>query len=121
MMYAARWRPATLYRCLQCCNRQTRVDTPTDGVTDDQPGPGIEDDRDVDEAGWQRDVSDVGNPKLVGAGRHDVLRQVREDQAIMIAVGGGDEPAANFRMQIVLTHCERDEQPTFSLLIETAR
>lgn len=51
---------------LQGGHRQPCVDGPTDGVTDDQPRPGIENDGDVDETGRQGDIGDVAGPKLIG-------------------------------------------------------
>ena len=48
-------------------------------VADHPPRPGIQDDRHVDEAARYRDVGQVRDPELIGAGRHDVLGKVRED------------------------------------------
>jgi hypothetical protein len=50
-------------------DRQARIDRPADGVADDQARPGIEDDGDVDEAGWQRDIGDIADPELAGTAR----------------------------------------------------
>lgn len=46
MVHHARRRLSPVNGRLQGCHRQPRVDRPTDGVTDDQPRPGIEDDGD---------------------------------------------------------------------------
>lgn len=80
MMSHARRRLSPVNGRLQGCHRQPCVDRPTDGVTDDQPRPGIEDDGDVDETGRQGDIGDIADPKLVGTARNDILRQVREDR-----------------------------------------
>ncbi len=47
---------------------------------------------------------DTGLQIYFGTARDDVLRQVREDRAVVIAVGRGDEPSPDLRMQIVFAH-----------------
>ena len=74
--------------------RQASVDAPADGVADHAPRPGIENGCQIDEADRDRDVGDVGDPELVGARRHHVLGQVREDRPVVIAVGGGHKAPA---------------------------
>ena len=74
--------------------RQASVDAGADGVADHTARPGIENGRQIDEARGDGDIRDVGNPELVGAGRHNVFRQVRKDRAVVIAVGGGHKTPA---------------------------
>ena len=62
-----------------------------EGVADDPPRPGVEDDREIDEAGGDGDVGDVGHPELVGAVDLEVLGDEREDRPVVIAVGGAGE------------------------------
>ena len=50
----------------QRCHRQARVDRAADRIADDTAGPSIEDHGNVDEAGKDRDVSQIGDPKLFG-------------------------------------------------------
>ena len=69
--------------------REPRIDAPADGVADHAARPGIENGCQIDEADRDGDVGDVGDPELVGAGRHYVLGQVREDRPVVVAVGGG--------------------------------
>ena len=74
--------------------RQAGVDAAADGVADDAARPGVEDGRQIDEAGRDGDVGDVGDPELVRARRHYVLGQVREDRPVVVAVGGGHKTPA---------------------------
>jgi hypothetical protein len=46
--------------------------------------------------------------QLVLAARNDVLRQVREDRADVVAVGCGDVASTSFRLQTVLPHQSSD-------------
>ena len=69
--------------------RQTSIDAPAYAIADHAARPGIENGRQIDEAGRNGDVSDVGDPELVRAHRQHVLGQVGEDRPIMVAVGGG--------------------------------
>ena len=62
----------------------------------------------MDEAGHDRDVGDVGDPELVRRVDDHALGPVREDRAIVIAVGGGDEPPATPRLQVVRAHQPAD-------------
>ncbi len=53
-------------RGLQSRQRQTRIDTPADGIAHNAARPGIEYGRQVDEASRDRDVGDIGDPQLNG-------------------------------------------------------
>jgi hypothetical protein len=63
----ARRRLSLLDRDGQGGDRQSRVDGAADGMTHDPPGPGIQNDSDINEATDDGDVGDIGDPKLVGA------------------------------------------------------
>ncbi len=94
-MVDASWRWFARGDCgLQRSQRQTRIDTPADGVAHHAARPGIEDRRQVDEAAGNRDVGDIGDPQLIGAGQADMLGKVCEDRAIVIAIGGHHETPA---------------------------
>lgn len=72
--------------------------------------------RDVGEAGGDRDVGQVTRrrprtdggprlaPELVGTVNLEILRHERVDRTIVIAVGGSDETPAPPRVQVVLPH-----------------
>ena len=62
MVNASRWRLAALDRDLERGNRQPGIDRAADRIADDPTRPGVEDDRDVDEACRDREVGDVGDP-----------------------------------------------------------
>ena len=94
MMDAALWRLPAGDRSPERRQREAGVDAAADGVADHAPRPSIENGRQIDEAGRDGDVGDVGDPQLVRAGRHYVLGQVREDRPIVIAVGGGHKTPA---------------------------
>ena len=55
---------------------ETRIDRSADRIAHDPARPGIEDDRDIDEADSDRDVGDVGDPELVRPVSRDVLGKV---------------------------------------------
>ena len=80
---------------------ETRIDRSADRIAHDPARPGIEDDRDIDEADSDRDVGDVGDPELVRPVSRDVLGKVGEDRPVMIAVSGGDEALAAPGLQVV--------------------
>ena len=85
-----------------------RIDRPADGIAEDQARPGVQNDGGIDEAGRQRDIGDIADPELVRTGRSDIPREVREDRAVMIAVGGGNEAPPDPRLQIMLPHQAAD-------------
>jgi len=53
--------------------------------------PCVEDHRQVDEAARDGDVSDMGDPELIGSGGNEPAGEVREDGTAVIAVGGSHE------------------------------
>ena len=87
---------------------ETRIDRSADRIAHDPARPGIEDDRDIDEADSDRDVGDVGDPELVRPVSRDVLGKVGEDRPVMIAVSGGDEALAAPGLQVVFAHQTAD-------------
>ena len=74
--------------------RQAGIDASTDGIADHASRPGIENGGQIDEAGRDGDVSDVGDPELVRTRRQHVLGKVGKDRPVMVAVGGGHKTPA---------------------------
>ena len=62
---AARQRAAKGDGALEGRHGQPRVDPAAEGVADDPPRPGVEDDRAVDEARQDGDIGYVGRPELI--------------------------------------------------------
>jgi len=104
VVHAARRRSTSTERSLEGRQRQARVDRAADRIPDHPARPGIEDGSQIDEACRDRDVGDVGDPELVRSVDHHASGPVRENRAIVIAVGGGDEPPATPRLQVVRAH-----------------
>src|SRR5215813_10300211 len=89
---------------LQCCNCQTCVDRAADRISDHPARPGVENGSQIDEAGADGDVRDVGHPELVRTVHNPVAGEVREDGPVVVAVGRGHEPLTALGLQVVLTH-----------------
>ena len=100
----SRCRPTPLERRSQSRKGQVGVDRPDERVANHAARPGIQNDRDVDEAADHGDVGQIRDPELVGPIRHDVPGQVREDRALVVTVGGRDVAAANTRLQVMRAH-----------------
>ncbi len=98
MMHATSFRITGVDGGLERCNNKTRIDRSADGVTNDPAGPGVEDHSQVHEASRDCDIGDVSHPELVGAVRNHVVREVREDQIIVIAIRRRDEAPALLRI-----------------------
>src|SRR5215813_3944203 len=54
---------------LQCCNCQTRVDRAADRISDHPARPGVENGSQIDEAGAEGDVRDVGHHTILSRAR----------------------------------------------------
>jgi hypothetical protein len=105
----AAWRwLAPLDRHFQGGDGEPGVQGPADGVADDAARPGVQDHRDVDEAGGDRDIGKVGNPQPIGAIDGDLLPPVAKDRLIVVAVRRPHEPPARPRLEAVLTHQPAD-------------
>ena len=68
MMHASGLRLAVRDRGAKRCRCQPGVDGSPEGIADDAPRPGIEDDSEVNEASRYGDEGQVGNPQLVRTG-----------------------------------------------------
>ena len=66
VMKAAGRRPAVLDCGVQSGERQPDIDGSADGVADNATRPGVENHGDINEAHGDSDVSDVGDPELIG-------------------------------------------------------
>jgi hypothetical protein len=73
-------------------------------VADRAARPGVEDDREIDEALSDRDVGEVRHPELVGAMDLEVPHDEGVDRPVMVAVGGADEAPSSPRVEVVLAH-----------------
>ncbi len=103
-MDQARCRPAVLERSVKRGEREPSIEQMTERVTDDLTGPGIQDYRQVRELGLEAQVSEISDPYLVGARRHDPLQQVREYGLGVPAVGRHEEAPHTSRRQRRLAH-----------------
>src|SRR5450631_248135 len=108
MMDAARRRLSPLTRGGTGSERQPRVDGTADGIAHDAPGPGIQNDGNIDEATDDGDVGDIGDPKLVGSVQDDVLSKVWKDRLVVIAVGRCRETTSHSGLKVMLTHKTTD-------------
>ena len=85
VMKAAGRRPAVLDCGVQSGERQPDIDGSADGVADNATRPGVENHGDINEAHGDSDVSDVGDPELIGAVDDPVLGQIAEDRMVVVA------------------------------------
>ncbi len=90
MMDAARRGIAVSDRRLPRGDGDAGVHGPADRVADHLARPRIKDGGEIDEAAWNRDIGEIGDPQLIGAVGNDILGQIREDQSSMVAVGRND-------------------------------
>ena len=105
---AAGQRPPQRHRPLERGDGVPGVEAAADRVADDAARPGVEDDRDVDEAGGDGDVGQVRHPELVGAVDLEVPRDEREDRPVVVAVGGAGEAPSSPWVEVVLAHQPAD-------------
>jgi hypothetical protein len=94
MMDSTLWRLPAFDCSSKRGQRETGIDTSTDGIADHAPRPGVEHGREIDKASRDGDVGDVGDPELIGHCRHNVLGNVGKDRTLVIAVGDGDKTPA---------------------------
>ena len=90
---AARRRAAQGDRPLERGDAVAGLEVAGERKADDPPRPGVEDDREIDEALRDRDIGDVGRPELVGPVDREVAGHERKDRAVMVAVGRAGETA----------------------------
>ena len=86
MMDAARRRLPLLDRDGQGSERQTRIDGAADGIANNEPGPCIQNDGDINEAAHDGDVGDIGDPKLVGSIKRHGFGKVGKDRLVVVAI-----------------------------------
>src|SRR5450755_129153 len=108
MMDATRRRLSPLNRGGKGSERQPRVDGTADGIAHDAPGPGIQNDGNIDEATDDGDVGGIGDPKLVGSVQDDVLSKVWKDRLVVIAVGRCRETTSHSGLKVMLAHKTAD-------------
>ena len=96
-----------LTRCdgrLQCHHREPGVDRAVDGPTHDPARPSVDYQGDVHETADHGDVSDVGNPDLVGTVRRHRSSEIADHRLSVGAVRSGDEAPATRGLQVVFSH-----------------
>jgi hypothetical protein len=104
MKHASRQGPPQRHRPFERRDGVPSVEAAADRVADDAARPGVENDRDVDEAGGDGDVGQVRHPELVGAMDLEVACDEREDRPVVVAVGGAGETPPSPRVEVVLAH-----------------
>ena len=101
----AAWRrSARFYRDIQRCQRQSCIKTAGERVIDDPARPRIKYRCEIDEPFGNGDVTEIGNPKLIGHGRGDFPHKIRKDRTVVIAIGGSHETAQWPHLQAVVAH-----------------
>jgi hypothetical protein len=108
---AAGQRSPKRHRSLECRDGVPGVEAAADGVADDAARPGVEDDREIDEAAGDGDIGQVRHPKLVGTVDLEVARDEREDRPVVVAVvavGGAGEAPSSPWVEVVLAHQPAD-------------
>ena len=103
-MKAAGRRPAVLDCGVQSGERQPDIDGSADGVADNATRPGVENHGDINEAHGDSDVSDVGDPELIGAVDDPVLGQITEDRMVVVAVRRRHISPTHAWLEIVFAH-----------------
>ena len=86
MMDAARRRLPLLDRGGQGSECQTRIDGAADGIANNEPGPGVQNDGDINEAAQDGDVGYIGDPKLVGSIKRYGFGKVGKDWLVVVAI-----------------------------------
>src|SRR5580700_1065641 len=84
--------------------RKSGCDLTCDCITHDAARPGIEDHRQIDEFCSDRDISDIGDPKLIGRTWDEIARMVRKDRVLMIAVSGANKTAQGPHLKSAFAH-----------------
>ena len=104
MVHATRRRMACRDGRLERSDAQPGIDRAADRITDHSPRPGIEDGSEIDEAGGDANISDIGDPELVRAVERHALCSIWEDRFVMVAVRRYDDPPPSPRLELVLAH-----------------
>ena len=81
-----------------------RVDGAADSIANNEPGPGVQNDGDIDEAAHDGDVGYIGDPKLVGSVERYGFCKVRKDRLVMVAIPRFREAAPHSGLEVVLAH-----------------
>jgi hypothetical protein len=103
-MDAARRQLPFLDRDGQGSERQTRIDGPADGVANNEAGPGVQNDGDINEATHDGDVVDIGDPKLVGSIKRYGFGKVGKDRLVVVAIRRFCEAAPHSGLKVMLAH-----------------
>src|SRR5271170_6482624 len=104
MMYAALRRLARPDGGFERGGSQSGVDRATDRVAYHLARPSVQNRRQVDEARHDRDVCDVGNPKLVRTVDDEAAGAIGEDEAVVIAVGRNHIAPSALGLEIMFAH-----------------
>jgi hypothetical protein len=108
MEHAAGKRLAQRHRPFERGDGMASVEAAADRVADDAARPGVENDGEVDEAGGDGDVGQVGHPELVRTVNFEVTGDERIDRSGVVAVGGAGETPSSARGEVVLAHQPAD-------------
>jgi hypothetical protein len=93
-------RPAAAQGHVQGVQHQLRAQVCGHGPTDHAPAPGVQHDRQEEEAGRGRDVGNVGHPEAIGAGRVKLpLDEIRRGRRGRVAACGDERPAPAHALQ----------------------
>jgi hypothetical protein len=80
------------------------VDPFGDGPANDLTGIQIQDRRQIDEAGLDSDVGDIGNPDLIDLIDLPFLEKIPKDRQVVIGIGGFGKPTPSNGPEIKLLH-----------------
>src|SRR5438876_5474256 len=94
-------------------DREPGVDRAADRIAHHATRPGVENRRQIDEAGRDRDIGDIRHPQLIRTVDDQIAGAIGKDRAVMIAIGRGHVAAPALRQQVALAH-----QPPNLLMID---
>src|SRR4030042_2030502 len=112
MVNGARIRPAPGNGHVQRFKCQGRIEPGGDGITDYPPRKGVQDRRQIDEAGPDANIGDIGKPHLVQAADISPFDEIGIPGEAVFAVGGFRPAALDPAEQIALPH-----QPPYLLVV----
>src|SRR3989338_9067801 len=70
------------------CKRQGRIETSGDSISNSPPRKGIQDRRQIDKAGPDANIGDIGKPDLIQLSDIHLLNEIGISGKAVLAVGG---------------------------------